>query len=76
VAVAVFLGLGVVGLCKALYSGSQGLPTSARANQEETVLAGLLTILFNLFGEVCLTMNLHSRTVCFFATKQNVFFFA
>ncbi|KAL5662720.1 hypothetical protein ACJX0J_029845, partial [Zea mays] len=39
VAVAVFLGLGVVGLCKALYSGSQGLPTSARANQEETVLA-------------------------------------
>jgi hypothetical protein len=37
-------------------------------------MAGLLTILFNLIGEVCLTMNLHSKTVCFFATKQNVFF--
>jgi hypothetical protein len=46
-------------------SSSHGLPTSARANQEETDMAGLLTILFNLFGEVCLTMNLHSKIVCF-----------
>jgi hypothetical protein len=56
-------------------SSSQGLPTSARANQEETDMAGLLTILFNLFGEVCLTMNLHSKTVCFLPPSKMCSFF-
>jgi len=56
-------------------SSSQGLPTSTRANQEETDMTGLLTILVNLFEEVCLTMDLHSSfqlTNFFYAMKQNV----
>lgn len=51
-------------------SSSQGLPTSARANQEETDMAGLLTILVNLFGEVCLIMGLYSS----FNSQNSLFF--
>ena len=56
-------------------SSSQGLPTSTRANQEETDTTGFLTILVNLFEEVCLTMDLHSSfqlTKKIYAMKQNV----
>ena len=38
-------------------------------------MTGLLTILVNLFEEVCLTMDLHSSfqlTNFFYAMKQNV----
>jgi hypothetical protein len=41
-------------------------------------MAGLLTILINLFKEVCLTMGLHSSFLSqqfIFGVKQNVVFF-
>jgi hypothetical protein len=68
-------------------SSSQGPPTSARANQEEIDMAGLLTILVNLFEEVCLTMGLHSSFLSqnnsflpsnkcgFFCSKKNIMWF-